>query len=397
MMFFKHTGLVLFVLFGTVLFANAQAVLEGQLLRHPDWQPVVYLVEPRKFEQIGSDYEGKIADTLAIDDNGRFYAEFHHLPPEGRLITLFVQPTGQRFGNGIQFPPYRENYLHLVLFPDSRLRLEGRQEELAVSTRLTSQSVDHINAQLEAIRECRRPFLLQSREEAKSETPDDATEYQMPHDAPATVALHHCLLRLADTTTAAIPALVAARYYNPDNEYRSHPEHFVRLCRRLQRTHPGDAWVEQFCARCDAANLPVLEGEKMPDFALPTPAGDTLRLSDVQGRLILIDFWASWCAPCRKEAREVLAPLYAKYREKGFEIVGISIDRNRDAWLKAIQKDGAVWLQASDLLGDETPIRQSLRFQYIPASYLLDGNQVLLARNLHGAALLEAVEAYFSK
>ncbi|MEZ4982696.1 MAG: thioredoxin-like domain-containing protein, partial [Saprospiraceae bacterium] len=101
------------------------------------------------------------------------------------------------------------------------------------------------------------------------------------------------------------------------------------------------------------------------------------------------------CAPCRKEAKETLLPLYNKWHEKGLEIVGISIDADEKSWRRAIEKDGSDWLHGCDFLGDASPVRQSLKFEYIPSLYILDENKILLARSLHGEELVEFVENYF--
>ncbi len=109
-----------------------------------------------------------------------------------------------------------------------------------------------------------------------------------------------------------------------------------------------------------------------------------------------MDIWASWCAPCRKESREVLTPLWHDFQDKGLQIIGYSIDANENAWKSAILKDGANWKQASHLTGDSTPFMETLRITTIPANYLLDGDGKILAKNLHGDDLGDFVKRYFN-
>ena len=83
-------------------------------------------------------------------------------------------------------------------------------------------------------------------------------------------------------------------------------------------------------------------GSIAPDIRLPNPEGDTLSLSDFRGKVLLVDFWASWCGPCRRENPHV-KKLYEKYKDQGFEILGVSLDRTKSSWVAAIEKDGLPW------------------------------------------------------
>jgi thiol-disulfide isomerase/thioredoxin len=129
-------------------------------------------------------------------------------------------------------------------------------------------------------------------------------------------------------------------------------------------------------------------------------AGDTLRLQQLlpKGKLTILDLWASWCAPCRRENREVLVPLWDKYHSMGLEIVGYALDASVGAWKKAIATDGASrWPHASHLRGDDAPLMELLRIQTIPANFLLDVEGKVVAKNLHGEELVKFVQKYLEK
>jgi len=124
-----------------------------------------------------------------------------------------------------------------------------------------------------------------------------------------------------------------------------------------------------------------------PEITLKNPSGTELRLSALKGKVVLIDFWASWCAPCRKENPNVVR-MYQKYRNQGFEVFSVSLDQDPDAWKGAIAKDGLVWPNhGSDLMGWQSPLVQAYGIQGIPHTVLLNRDGNIVGVGLRGAQL----------
>ena len=143
-------------------------------------------------------------------------------------------------------------------------------------------------------------------------------------------------------------------------------------------------------------------GDKAPEIALPSPDGNLIPLSSIKNKVVLIDFWATWCAPCVKEQPE-LARLYTKYKNssfingKGFEIYGVSLDAKKEMWLEVIQKLNINWIQVSDLKFWRSEAAKSYNIQELPYNLLLDKNGIILAKNLHGDVLEKRIAKYLNK
>jgi peroxiredoxin len=137
----------------------------------------------------------------------------------------------------------------------------------------------------------------------------------------------------------------------------------------------------------------VAAGKKAPDFQAQTRDGKSVYLSDFIGRgYVLIDFWASWCAPCRKENPD-LVKLYEKYRDKGFELISVSLDHKTDAWINAIEKDGLTWTQLVDLNAWAGEGVKTYGVRLIPYKFLIDKDGIIVAKNLRGENLDELLNS----
>ena len=137
-------------------------------------------------------------------------------------------------------------------------------------------------------------------------------------------------------------------------------------------------------------------GDKAPELAYTNPDGKIMKLSDLKGKVVLIDFWASWCRPCRVENPN-LVQLYRSNKERGLSIVGVSLDRDKNKWIKAIEDDGLVWDHVSHLQFWNDPIAKLYKVSAIPATFVLDENGVIIARDLRGMELYTKVEELLSK
>ncbi len=140
---------------------------------------------------------------------------------------------------------------------------------------------------------------------------------------------------------------------------------------------------------------PLSVGSDVPEIALAGENGEAIKLSSLRGKYVLIDFWASWCRPCRMENPNNVR-LYNAYKEKGFEIYGVSLDNDKNAWAAAIKKDSLTWLHVSDLKGWQSSAARQFKVTSIPYTVLIDPQGKIIGKNLRGEALAAKLATLFN-
>jgi peroxiredoxin len=124
-------------------------------------------------------------------------------------------------------------------------------------------------------------------------------------------------------------------------------------------------------------------GDMAPEVALPSLNGDTIRLSSLKGKVVLVDFWASWCGPCRRANKE-MQPVYTRFKKKGFEVYSISVDGNRDKWVRAVAQDKIQWLTVHQPGDWNAPVAERWAIDELPTAFLID-KEGKIAAVYHGS------------
>ncbi len=166
------------------------------------------------------------------------------------------------------------------------------------------------------------------------------------------------------------------------------------LAKQFETAHPNLEITEKLKEKVRIlANNSI--GGKVADIRMPDKDGKIISLTSIKAKYILIDFWGSWCSPCRRESVE-LANIYQKFKSKGFEIFGVGLELEKELWLKAIEQDKRIWTNVSTFQEFETPTAFDFAVTSLPANFLIDENGKVIGKNLHGKELVEIVEKLFS-
>lgn len=194
--------------------------------------------------------------------------------------------------------------------------------------------------------------------------------------------------KLIDSAGTSIVSISLATNFLDINEHFGFMD---TLAQKFVKELPNSKYTKKFADMINKKKN-VGQGQVAPDFELATPTGEFIKLSSLRGKIVLLDFWASWCGPCRAENPNVVK-IYNTYKSKGFEILGVSLDEDNADWEAAIKKDNLTWKHVSDLKGWESAVAKLYQVEGIPATFILDKEGKIVAKNLRGAELEAKVKS----
>lgn len=375
--------LALYTAIGILLAGCSQPTEKGdfEIKAHIDNAPLgtVYLEELTL-------QEAKIVDTVNLKDaSGKF--SLKGIVPEQALYRIRFGDTRKFILLGLDAGTMEIegdfNNLEAVKIENSEASTEIQQ--LLKEASAKNKSLSEEMRALDSLHQARTPdSVLQPRVAALQAKEKELAQYIL-HAASTTKSPAVAVFAMSMVNTQA---LLADRQVIEDTKKRFPANTLViSLTNKLTEIGQTASAQQGAAAEGEDANLTNIKiGQEAPNFSLPDPSGKKISLSSFRGKYVLVDFWASWCKPCRMENPNVVNA-YNAYKNKNFTVVGVSLDKKKEAWLDAIKTDGLTWDHVSDLQFWESAVVPLYGISSIPTNMLLDPQGKVVATGLRGEAL----------
>lgn len=312
-----------------------------------------------------TDSRPKVLDTLTLDSNGEFSYELAVEAPTFYELNL----QGQKVVRLALFKDDVEVKYNFAS-PES-LTIEGSEDTKEMMK--IEKLMESYQADVNKLNEAYYEAMSNNNSEAIKKIQNDA----MVLETNQAERVKEMINSMGDS----FASLAAIGLLNPKSDFQ-----FIdQLIAKLNEKYPGTTSILKMKQQLDEMRA-LSVGQPAPEIELPNPDGTLVKLSDLRGKYVLIDFWAAWCKPCRQENPNVVR-LYNQYKDKGFEVFGVSLDRTKEDWVKAIADDGLTWTQVSDLKYFNSIAAELYQIDAIPATYMVGPDGNIIAKDLRGPSL----------
>ena len=273
------------------------------------------------------------------------------------------------------------NLIFLILKSGENIEINGDAKNLELTYKVRGSKDSELIQKLRTRDRLLSDSLNKAYEILRADNPEKKDSLGLSLQQIYTSEMENYASNFIKNNLGSLVSLSATKFINQQSELKLMNE----LRDTLAKIYPDNRYVKDYITLMNELNeLPP--NSICPEIKLKTPEGKILSLSSLKGKIVLIDFWASWCSPCRRENPHIVE-LYKKYKGKDFEIFGVSLDENIAAWKNAIEKDGITWPQVSDLKRWESQVVKDFHIEAIPYSILIDREGKIIVKGLRNDEL----------
>ena len=370
----KHLGICGIVLLTTMLFAckDKNTFTLSGTITNPGKVSSIYLLEVDSTQV-------NVVDSTKLSENGKFelkrsgpYANFYKLRIGTNMFDLIAKN-----GDAIDFTTDLGDSLHIYNITGS-----DESEKMKEFNKLSNFYTD------------KNTKLTQEYEQkaaALGKQSDSLLQVYMPVFKKNINDFGNQAVVFMNNNKNSLAGFYAASTLDPD----TFEPQLIAYADAIQGKFNGNPTVQNFIKQMEALK-PISIGHAAPDFTMMGIDGKPVKLSDFKGKFVMLDFWASWCGPCRQENPNVVKQ-YAAYHPKGFNILSISLDTSKTNWQAAINNDKLTWTHASDMANFTGPTELLYHIQAIPSNFLINEQGIIVAKNLRGTDLEDFLKKTFSK
>lgn len=313
-------------------------------------------------------------DTTVVSDDGTF--GFDHVVSDVTFYRVKIND---------------QNFITLIVGPKEKVEIEGSVAEFGKDYEIKGSEESLVLKKFNnglMVNFSKRDSLNQ----VFQANPTDQQLIQVLRNefAVLEVDLKNFVRKSIDENPGSLASLAIIEQLNPDEDFAS----FEKLDKGLKANYGNTMYYNQFHAMFTKMTA-LSPGKEVPEITLPNPEGEMVSLSSLRGKVVLVDFWASWCKPCRAENPNVVNA-YSKYHDKGFEIFSVSLDKDKASWLRAIEADNLTWTHVSDLKFWNSAVVKLYNISGIPFAVLIDQEGKIIAKNLRGPALHNKLDEIFN-
>ncbi|HEY9195782.1 MAG TPA: TlpA disulfide reductase family protein [Mucilaginibacter sp.] len=361
---------------------SSQFTINGTIKNHGAIK-LVYLVEADSSQL-------KVVDSTSLSEDGKF--QFKHVAPYANLYKLRIGTPGNgdpTAGAGNVYDLIAKNGDEIDFSTDNN----DSDHTYLIKGSEDSDKIKEFNkiSNFYGDKNTRLVAEYQEKSQKLGKQSDSLLKVYMPVFQKNVADYGNAVLKFVSENENSLAAFYAATSLDV---YKFEPQ-LVAYADDIKNNFKDNPGVRAFIRQMEKIK-PVSVGHKAPDFTVAGIDGKPIKLSDYKGKYVMIDFWASWCVPCRQENPNVVKQ-YAAFHSKGFNILGVSLDKEKAAWEKAVNDDKLTWTHGSDLNGFEGPTERLYNIEAIPSNFIIDPQGNIAAKNITGADLEAFLNKTFNK